>query len=387
MEVCIANVFSYTFNGGIEKQILELIKRLIEKKISIKFVSPMSRDDLNGKLQNVETIYTPAKKVLLPNFYPPIPIFIPILLNKIYEKKCRDIKLIHCFSEFFGPILIREKTDEQIFIHSQQNIVDMNGIYSPFKAMLNFIQKNTISKYFQDCDLIAPISGHIRSELARFHDIDEKKMKTIPNGVDCKKFRFSKKLRKDFRESHNIDNILIFVAGRMVREKGFHYLLRAVSVNTYKKDITVAIAGKGYFQEKLKYLSKKFGVEVKFLGMLEDHELIKGYCGSDIFVTPSLWPEPFGIVNIEAMACERPIIASNIGGIPEIVEDWKTGLLYNPHDINGLSEKIEIFIEDEGLRKRMGKRGRKKVEKKYNWDVLVNKWIKIYKSTINGKFQ
>jgi len=383
MEICIVNGFSYMFNGGVEKQILELIKRLIKKKVKVKFVSPMTIDDLNGDLLDTEIIYVPSKKITIPSFYPPVPIFIPVSLNKIYEKGISKIKLIHSFTEYFTSMLLRKKLNDQILIHSQQTVINSNNIDMGKKIILNFLQKNAFSKFYNKCDKIIPISHFIESQLIKYHSIQEERLKVIPNGVDCNKFKFSRKLRNEFREENDIGEIFIFMAGRIVKEKGYHNLLYAISKNQYKNKITVGIAGKGYFLKSLKELSKKLNINTIFLGQLEDPELIKAYSGSDIFVTPSTWQEPFGIVNIEAMSCSRPVIASNVGGIPDIIENFKSGFLYKPLDISNLSKSITTLIEDEKLRKKIGRTARNKVEKTYNWDILTDEWINTYKSHLN----
>jgi glycosyltransferase involved in cell wall biosynthesis len=172
----------------------------------------------------------------------------------------------------------------------------------------------------------------------------------------------------------------VFSAGRLVREKGFHILIKSISKSQFRDKIILGIAGDGYFRNTLKLLSKKLNVQTKFFGLLENSSLVDYYCGADIFVTPSLWQEPFGIVNIEAMACECPVIATSTGGIPEIVEDRKTGFLYSPHDVNSLRNKIDFLIQNQQCAKKLGKNARKKVIKEYNWDILIKKWIALYKS-------
>ncbi|OGL39589.1 MAG: hypothetical protein A2042_07605 [Candidatus Schekmanbacteria bacterium GWA2_38_11] len=109
----------------------------------------------------------------------------------------------------------------------------------------------------------------------------------------------------------------------------------------------------------------------------ENHDSLPAiYNNSDICIVPSLWEEPFGIVAVEAMSCGKPVIASGVGGLKDIVEDGKTGFTVLPGDINALAEKIELLMNNPELRVQMGKEGRKKAQEKYCWDVIVEKYYK-----------
>ena len=113
-------------------------------------------------------------------------------------------------------------------------------------------------------------------------------------------------------------------------------------------------------------------------------ELVKVYQSADIFVNPVIWEEPFGLVNIEAMATGLPVISSKVGGITEIVVEGETGLLIPPNNIQALVEAIERLLDDEKLRVKMGKEGRRRVERFFTWETHVNKLISLYNKMVSS---
>ena len=106
-----------------------------------------------------------------------------------------------------------------------------------------------------------------------------------------------------------------------------------------------------------------------------DHDAMQScYRESDICVVPSIWEEPFGLVAVEAMACGRPVCASRVGGLQSIVVDGKTGFLFESADSEQLSERLEILLDDDDLRRRMGDAGRRRAEAEYHWEGIVEKY-------------
>src|SRR5256712_6729651 len=113
--------------------------------------------------------------------------------------------------------------------------------------------------------------------------------------------------------------------------------------------------------------------------MLEDHDLVNLYNEAAVFACPSVY-EPFGIINLEAMACETPVVATRVGGIKEVVVDGETGLLVPPGDPVRLGKAITKVIEDPKLAARMGKAGRKRVLQHFTWDRIAEKTLKLYRT-------
>ena len=102
-------------------------------------------------------------------------------------------------------------------------------------------------------------------------------------------------------------------------------------------------------------------------------KLHKLYRKLDICVVPSLWPEPFGIVALEGMACGRPVIATRVGGLQEIVVDEETGCLVDPGNVEQFADRLERLMDDPDLRAKMGEKGRARVLADFTWDQIVKK--------------
>src|SRR2546428_559787 len=113
--------------------------------------------------------------------------------------------------------------------------------------------------------------------------------------------------------------------------------------------------------------------------MLEDPDLVSLYNEAAVFACSSIY-EPFGIINLEAMACETPVVATRVGGIKEVVVDGETGLLVPPGDPVRLGKAITKVIEDPKLAARMGKAGRKRVLQHFTWDRIAEKTLKLYRT-------
>ena len=217
--------------------------------------------------------------------------------------------------------------------------------------------------------------------------IPEEKLECIPMGVDINKFkpRDKEKIRQDFKIPEQ--KIILFV-GQLNKEKGVNYLLEAisqvVSKSYHKKDVRVIIIGDGSEKEYLLNLSKRLGIMnlVTFTGPVIGELLTKWYSLADSFVLPSLTEGRPSVIN-EAMASECAIVATNIGGIPEQVEDGNNGFLVEPRNVDMLAEKIIYLLDNENEMIRMGKNSRKRIiEKGWTWEGYAKKIMEIYKKIL-----
>ncbi|MBI4377625.1 MAG: glycosyltransferase family 4 protein, partial [Nitrospinae bacterium] len=164
--------------------------------------------------------------------------------------------------------------------------------------------------------------------------------------------------------------ITILMCGRISDlAKGFSILHEAFHILKERhKNIRLLITSKFDFTED--------GIESA--GWVHFNEIYKLYESSDICVIPSLWEEPFGIVALEAMASGRPVVASRAGGLKDIVVDGETGYLVESGDVKGLTDRLDILIENKSLRTEMGMKGIERA-KEYAWDRVIDKYKHIFK--------
>lgn len=170
--------------------------------------------------------------------------------------------------------------------------------------------------------------------------------------------------------------------GRLSKEKGVHYLLNAIK--ELPKEINLHIAGTGPDEEKLKKYVKDNGLyNVCFVGFKSGEALKQEYQNCISTILPCNWFEIFGMTNIESFANAKPVIASNAGGIPEIVEHNKTGLLFEPGNVEQLKECILKYYNNPLLAIEHGRCAYKKVFEKYTEEQYYNKLIKLYEDAVN----
>ena len=255
---------------------------------------------------------------------------------------------------------------------------DMGGFIR--KASVYFYNKYILNKVLSYADVIISPSEYYINE-SRFLGKYRDKIVVIPNGINVKDFDigYSKEeCRKKLSLPLN-DEIILFL-GKISLHKGPDVLIKAMpKIIKEVPDAKLVLVGSGGMREELEMLSKKLSIEknVKFAGFVGDtFEKALYYKAADVFVFPSFM-EIFGIVNLEAMCCGIPIVASKVGGIPEVVKDGENGLLVPPRDPEALADAIIYLLENEAVRDRMGKNGRERV-KGYSWGRIAEETEKVY---------
>lgn len=178
------------------------------------------------------------------------------------------------------------------------------------------------------------------------------------------------------------ENIILCI-GRFDGVKGIPGFIESLAL-IQEKGWRAEIVGDGKYQGKAISLAKDLGVEKKisFLGRLTYEELDGHYQRAGVVVMPSMIPESFGLVGIEAMAFSKPVIAFDSGGVEEWLLDKETGFLVKRGDIYGLARAMAMLLEDKGLAERMGRRGKEKVEALYRRKRHMDALIQIYQEVI-----
>jgi glycosyltransferase involved in cell wall biosynthesis len=170
---------------------------------------------------------------------------------------------------------------------------------------------------------------------------------------------------------------------------GIEYLIRAFHIlkrDTAECSLKLLIVGGGPLEAKLKNLANELELDnsVVFTGELPHDKIVDYYNMIDIYVSVSN-SESFGVSTIEASACEKPVVVSNVGGLPEVVEDGITGIVVPPRDVAATAHAIEKLVLDQHLRQRMGKAGRERVKRLYDWNNNVAQMVSIYSSILTAK--
>jgi len=176
-------------------------------------------------------------------------------------------------------------------------------------------------------------------------------------------------------------NIVLFV-GRLIYYKGAEHLIRAM------KDVDgkLLIVGEGPLEGQLRSLAAELGIEdkVAFLGRIQDREMAAYYHSCDVFVLPSIArSEAFGIVQLEAMACGKPVINTDLPtGVPKVSRNGETGITVPPADPAALTEAINNLLEDSDLRQEYGSNARRRVEERFSIKRMLDDVYRVYEKVL-----
>ena len=210
-----------------------------------------------------------------------------------------------------------------------------------------------------------------------YPDLPKEKIRVIHCGVDLEKFSI-------IRESNENYKLMILSVGRLVPTKGFDDLLQACRVLKDKSiDFACKIVGEGPSEKSLKVLVEKYGLEdvIKFAGPLSQEDIIKIYREADIFILPAKKAkyrdvqDGIPLVLMEAMALRVPVISTRFSGIPELIDDGKSGFLVEPDDYSKLAEKVLLLNNDIELRKRLIQDAYNKIAAEFDIRKSVDKLL------------
>jgi len=210
-----------------------------------------------------------------------------------------------------------------------------------------------------------------------FGDEYRKQVRVIPGGVDIKKFRKVNSLAKIDKRYNLKNKKVVLFAGKLTPYKGVRYLIRAAK----KIHGEILILGDGSERKNLNAIVKKYKItNVHFLGHIANQTslLIQFYSRADVFIAPSVWDEPLGLVVLEAMACETPVVVTRKGGIPLAVKEGKNGLFIKSRNIGDIVKKVNWLLDNDKKRERMGKRAREIAVKRFSWEKISTKFLSIY---------
>jgi len=213
-------------------------------------------------------------------------------------------------------------------------------------------------------DRVICVSNFVKSRDIKQVYLPASKVVTIHNGIDIEKFSNKSNISKVSESTV----VTIAYAGQLIEEKGVDTLLKAAAKLNIPYQLL--IAGKGKHETELKSLAEELSLNVKWLGQID--WVPKLFSDSDIAVFPSSWAEAFGLVIVEAMSCGACVVASNVGGIPEVVGD--AGILFKANDEYALHEQLVQLSVNQEKRNKLSQAAPLRVKKLFDIENMVEKY-------------
>lgn len=259
----------------------------------------------------------------------------------------------------------------------------------------SWIEKTAIEM----ADSIIAVSKETKVDVLKYFDVEEDKIQVIYNGINLQEYVVTEDTST--LSAYGIDQTKPYVlfVGRITRQKGIIHLVNAIKYIEADTQIVLCAGAPDTkeiareMEESVKAVTKTRNNVIWIDKMLDKKSVIQLYSHADVFCCPSIY-EPFGIINIEAMACETAVVASAVGGIKEVVVDGQTGILvpleqqstapFEPVDPDkfsrDLANSINSLIKNDDLRKSMAINGRKRVEKTFDWVAIAKQVEALYES-------
>ncbi|MFC1643538.1 glycosyltransferase [Chlamydiota bacterium] len=277
--------------------------------------------------------------------------------------KKNDYDILHCHL-FHANIIGRISAIfiPKMVVISTTHVMEVDKIYR--------VRLEGLTSFLTDAYIC--VSNSVREFLNDKGKIRPDKLNVVHNGINLEEFIPDKSPEQIKRELGIEKKIIIGSVGRLHKQKGYEYLLKAAAL--LKKDLSdfsLLIVGDGPLKNDLVLLSKSLKIEdlVIFTGFRSDIANILN--AIDIFVLPSVW-EGFGLVVAEAMALSKPVVATNVDGVPEIVEDGVTGFIVEPENPEIIAKRIKDILDNPEKMDEMGKEGRIRVEDFFTVDRMVD---------------
>ena len=247
-------------------------------------------------------------------------------------------------------------------------------------------------------DAIIAVSRSTRDDILRLFDVEPTRVVVIPNGIDTEEYHPVHEPETLAQLGIDPDRPFVLFVGRITRQKGLYYLLQAIPRLDPKLQVVLCagdadtLTMQREIEEIVQELQAQRSGIVWIPKMLPRSATIALYSHATIFCCPSIY-EPFGIINLEAMACGTPVVGSATGGICEVVVEGETGLLVDPHLSpapphdpvapakfeRGLADAINRLANDPELLQRMGQAGRERVERHYSWRSIAQQTYDLYR--------
>jgi len=389
--VCIVSPLFHPNIGGPARQAYTMAGRLKQRGLALIVITrrlDIEIPELNGaEVYSVRSLaperYTLSEFTFV-NFLISLSFSIGVMVRLFCLKKRYDI--VH----FYGASLPLLLSLPLLRMLRKKTVAKISGANPGMEvgSLDDSIFKSLMKGIFFLSDRFIVMSNDLRRRILAENFSDNKIIK-IPNGVDEKIF-YPMKVgeRERLRKKLDYEGKVVFLySGRLVKNKGLELgIIAAAEVVKTNKNFLLVFLGRGELEKGIKKIAEELGLEgfVRFEGLVNN--VAEYLNASDIFIFPSL-SEGMPNALLEAMACGLPVIASNIGGVIDILEDGKSGILFEAGNVLELASAMTMLLEAAALRQKLGAEARKRIVENFSIDMIAGEYIKVYRNVLNiGEF-
>lgn len=394
--------------GGLGRHVAELAPALVQQGMQVDVVTPLSnplpRSYFDQAASQVE-ILTPDLTVsteagvrihrvtvpsqdMAPDIYERVSRVGPVLADYVTHlnevEGIRSILHSHDWLTGFASIAVQSDLGYPLVvtIHATERGRGRGYLMSHLQRNIDQAEQRLIHQ----ADRVIVCSRYMSTELHNFFDTPLEDMSIVPNGVNIAGLKIVEDVAPaEFRARYVAPgDKLVFSVSRLVHEKGIHRLVEAVPLIQHEcPNVCLVIAGRGPEAEHLQSFAQNLGIgdRVNFIGFVSDEARNLLFKVADCAVFPSLY-EPFGIVALEAMALGCPVVASDVGGLSEVVTYRDTGITIYPDDPNSVAwGVIRALTEYDWVQEHIV-RARQRVEEEFNWGRIARQTISVYEQVL-----
>ena len=364
--------YSSLFGGG-EKHTIQLVEEMQKKGFNFYLVS-----SCRVLLREFQSRHWPAKKkwagiepvsksgLLLWPVLSPI-VFFSLFGTLLYYRLAKKVTLIYCLS-----------LTEKLLATLPARMLGMKVVWMEHVTFERWLSQNPLRIFYRWWSRLATVvavSRAVKKQLTEVLGVAESNVKVIYHGVDLHKFQM-REYRWEQAARYNIGCI-----ARLEKEKGIEFLIQAVhTIREFIPFARLIIVGNGPERKKLVWLAERIALQEGIQWVGYQREINKWYSYFDAFALPSVTRESFGITLVEAMASGVPVVASRLGGVPEIIIHRNNGLLAEPGNSRDLADQLLYIFNNRGKIKEMVNSARRTVEEKFNNERMARDYYLLFRN-------
>ena len=373
--------------GGIASHVMGLAKALAAQGhdvgvVTLDFPGAPDYEELDGF-----RVYRSKTEVGHPNF-----LTWAFLFNHFLEKRLAaanwdlGFDLIHIHDWLVAPsgVGFKHFLDKPLVCTMHSTEHGRSSLHDPDSFMIDGMEWWSC---FEAARVIVT-SNSMRGEVCGHFQVPWEKVDIIPNAIEAEKYQAGVDrwgIRRRFGVGDH-EKLVLYV-GRLVPQKGIEYMIRAAPRVSWRfPEAKFVIVGEGWMRGHLEWIAEQSGQRwrINFTGFISDEDLVALTKSADVMVVPSVY-EPFGIVALEGMAAGVPVVASQVGGLAEVVEHDRTGVWVSPRSPESIAWGIERVLSDGGYRDWLVKNAHEAVKNRYSWEAVVRQTVDVYKRVLGEK--